>query len=333
MIGFGVASLLVMHDDLGSRPRLGVTAAPRAVIVGAPSSAWALRARLQREDSGDRFTITAVIEVPEDAGNLPGMRDSLAETEPDLVILADPLDDSDRSRMLRTLLLEWPVDVIGPASQGDSTTLTVLWRRPLPGWRGVVKRGMDLVLGSLLLLVALPPMAVIALMVRFDSRGPALIRQPRYGYANRVIQVLKFRTMHQDQGDLTGAKATIRDDPRVTRLGRLLRATSLDELPQLFNVLRGDMSLVGPRPHPVEMRVCGLYYHDAVPGYRSRHRVRPGITGLAQVSGCRGSVETMEQARRRLEFDLDYINDWSPMLDLRILWRTVLGGFTGDRAF
>lgn len=195
------------------------------------------------------------------------------------------------------------------------------------------KRVEDLLIGTAALLLALPLMGVIALLIRADSPGPVMIRQRRFGLGARPIQVLKFRTMHWDKGDLSGARATVRNDPRVTRIGRFLRASSLDELPQLFNVLRGDMSLVGPRPHPVEMRVGAIYYHDAVPNYHDRHVVKPGITGLAQINGCRGSVETMEQAERRLDYDLRYINDWSILLDLKILWRTLFKGFVGERAY
>ena len=179
--------------------------------------------------------------------------------------------------------------------------MVTLWREPLGCWRGVLKRAMDLALGAPALVMLMPAMLAVAAIIRLDSEGPVLIRQRRFGFANQPFTVLKFRTMYWNRCDGTGAAATIRNDPRVTRVGRVLRALSIDELPQLFNVLKGDMSLIGPRAHPVEMRVCGTYYHEAVRCYAARHRMKPGMTGLAQVSGCRGSVATMEQARQRLE--------------------------------
>jgi lipopolysaccharide/colanic/teichoic acid biosynthesis glycosyltransferase len=160
-----------------------------------------------------------------------------------------------------------------------------------------------------------------------------MIRQPRFGYGNVPFLVLKFRTMYYDPADLSGMRATVRGDKRVTRIGRILRATSLDELPQLLNVLRGDMSLVGPRPHPVDMLVEGRYYDEIVPFYLTRHRVKPGITGLAQINGYRGLVDTREKAVKRLEYDLFYIENWSLRLDLKILLQTLVKGFTGSGAF
>jgi lipopolysaccharide/colanic/teichoic acid biosynthesis glycosyltransferase len=138
--------------------------------------------------------------------------------------------------------------------------------------------------------------------------------------------------MYADRGDPSGEQRTIARDPRVTRIGRFLRRTSIDEMPQLINVLRGEMSLVGPRPHATHMRVDGLYYHDAVAGYRFRHRVKPGLTGWAQVNGWRGEVDTMEKAHRRLELDLWYIQRCSLALDTWIVLRTAFGGFASPRA-
>jgi polysaccharide biosynthesis protein PslA len=130
--------------------------------------------------------------------------------------------------------------------------------------------------------------------------------------------------MHIDRQDVSGAKRTQKNDPRVTRVGRIIRRTSIDELPQLFNVLQGNMSLVGPRPHATKMRVGDKYYFDAVKGYRARHRVKPGITGLAQVRGLRGEIVTTEQARKRVEYDIYYIENWSPLLDIRIMIETLM---------
>jgi lipopolysaccharide/colanic/teichoic acid biosynthesis glycosyltransferase len=197
----------------------------------------------------------------------------------------------------------------------------------------VAKRAEDLALGGLMLAAALPCMALVAVAIRVSSPGPAIIRQRRFGYGHRPITVFKFRTMYHDLCDLTGATATTRQDSRVTPLGRLLRATSLDELPQLVNVLLGTMSLVGPRAHPVEMRVEGEYYGQVVQSYPVRHRMKPGITGLAQISGNRGLVDSREKAQARLDYDLYYVEHWSIALDLKILLKTLYKGFLHKNAF
>ena len=202
---------------------------------------------------------------------------------------------------------------------------------PMEGVNRLVKRTEDLVLGSVFLLLASPLMLLIALGVKLDSRGPVLFKQRRIGWSGREFVIYKFRTMqlhrHQDQGQLSQAT---RNDPRVTTFGRLLRRTSLDELPQLINVLQGRMSLVGPRPHAVEHHYL---YIDQVPSYAARHMVKPGITGYAQISGYRGETDTPEKMQRRVEYDVLYIQHWSLMLDLKILALTLLRGFTHKNAY
>ncbi len=168
------------------------------------------------------------------------------------------------------------------------------------------------------------PMLLIALAIRLDSPGPILFRQPRTGRHERSFEMLKFRTMRHELQDLDVRQQTTRDDQRVTRLGAMLRRTSLDELPQLFNVLRGDMALVGPRPHAPGTRAAGRLFHDVVPYYAARHRVRPGLTGLAQVRGLRGETDTEEKLVRRVQSDLEYIERWSVALDLLIVLRTAV---------
>ncbi|HAU28705.1 MAG TPA: undecaprenyl-phosphate glucose phosphotransferase [Rhodospirillaceae bacterium] len=195
--------------------------------------------------------------------------------------------------------------------------------RALKEWNALLKRLEDVVLSSLLLLMLSPVMLVAAVLVWLDSPGAVLFRQKRFGFNNNEIEIFKFRSMHIDKGDESGAKRTVRGDSRVTRIGGILRKTSIDELPQLFNVLRGDMSLVGPRAHAVSMKVGDDYYHHVFAEYAARHQVRPGITGLAQVSGCRGEVDSIEKARKRLEYDLWYVDHWSVGLDARIILRTV----------
>lgn len=198
-----------------------------------------------------------------------------------------------------------------------------LWQRPFRDINQFVKRGEDLTIATLGLIFLSPIMALAALAIRLTSPGPVLFVQPRIGFNNEVIQVRKFRTMYIDETDVFGAATTTRHDPRVTPVGRILRRLSIDELPQLLNVLSGDMSVVGPRPHALQMKVGDRYYQEAVRGYAGRHRVRPGLTGLAQVRGLRGEIRTVERAKRRVELDKEYIERWSLGLDMYILLATV----------
>ncbi len=209
------------------------------------------------------------------------------------------------------------IDMIG------GIPVQVLMKRPVSGASYVAKAVLDRLVAACLVLLLLPVLVAVALLVRLDSPGPVLFRQRRHGRNNAVIEVLKFRTMRwSDSVTGSGAQQTQRGDQRVTRCGAFLRRASLDELPQLFNVLRGEMSLVGPRPHPVDMRTCGRSGEELVARYAQRHRVKPGITGWAQIHGLRGATHTAEQLERRVRFDLDYIERWSLWLDLGILLRT-----------
>ena len=194
---------------------------------------------------------------------------------------------------------------------------------PLNGWSPFIKRAEDIVLSSLALLALSPFMLLVALAIKLDSPGPVFFRQKRYGYNNRLIEVFKFRSMHQHQADATAEQQTTRGDARITRVGRFIRKTSLDELPQLFNVVAGSMSMVGPRPHATATKAAGILFEQAVKEYTSRHRVKPGITGLAQINGYRGEPDTVEKTEKRVEFDLEYIENWSVWFDLYILMRTV----------
>jgi len=195
--------------------------------------------------------------------------------------------------------------------------------RPLKNWSRVVKWFEDRVLCAMMLIAIAPLMALIALAIRLDSPGPILFAQNRFGFNNKLIGVLKFRTMHMEKCDPSGATRTLPNDPRVTRVGRILRSFSLDELPQLINVLRGEMSLVGPRPHVPAMKAGERLYHEAVDTYFRRHRVKPGITGWAQVNNARGEIDSLEKARRRVIYDLYYIDNWSFWFDLKILFLTI----------
>jgi Undecaprenyl-phosphate glucose phosphotransferase len=216
--------------------------------------------------------------------------------------------------------------------KGGHTFLNVV-DRPLREGRWAIKALEDRILGALILTLISPLMLAIAIAVKLDSPGPVLFRQKRYGYNNRLIEVWKFRSMFADMTDDSAEQLTRRNDPRITRFGAFLRRTSLDELPQFLNVMRGEMSIVGPRPHALSAKAGTLLYHDAVRYYDARHRVKPGITGWAQVNGWRGETDTVEQIKKRVEHDLYYIDNWSILLDLRIILRTILGGFTGHHAF
>jgi len=198
-----------------------------------------------------------------------------------------------------------------------------LWQRPFRDMNQLVKRAEDLVLSSLALILLSPVLLITALLVKLSSPGPVLFVQPRVGFNNETINVFKFRTMYTHMTDVGARKTTTRNDPRVTPVGRVLRRFSIDELPQLLNVWQGSMSLVGPRPHGTEMMVGDRFYHEAVRGYAGRHRVKPGITGYAQVKGLRGEVRTIERAKRRIELDKHYVDNWSFWLDIWILFATV----------
>ena len=204
------------------------------------------------------------------------------------------------------------------------------WRPRLvlvPVWRldaraRLFKRLVDLCLALTVLLLFAVPVLCIMLAIRLDSPGPALFRQPRVGLHGRVFTLLKFRTMRAHAGPPGMLRQATRHDPRVTRTGGWLRRWSLDELPQLINVLRGEMSMVGPRPHASGTRAGGRLFEEVTHSYTTRHCVKPGMTGLAQVRGWRGETDTEEKLLRRIECDLEYIATWSARLDLAILWRT-----------
>ena len=193
---------------------------------------------------------------------------------------------------------------------------------PLRGWSPFFKRLEDIVVSSIALLAAAPVMLLVALAIKLDSPGPVLFKQKRYGYNNRLIEVFKFRSMYHEKSDANADRQTTRGDDRITRVGRFIRKTSLDELPQLLNVFLGSMSMVGPRPHATATKAAGVLFEDAVAEYSARHRVKPGITGWAQINGYRGETDTLEKIEKRVEFDLDYIERWSVWFDLYILVRT-----------
>jgi putative colanic acid biosynthesis UDP-glucose lipid carrier transferase len=200
---------------------------------------------------------------------------------------------------------------------------------PFYGVDGVLKRAADFTLSLLLLTLLALPLAIIAALVKLTSPGPVFFRQRRYGLRGEEVRVWKFRSMKVCEDGAKVAQAT-RDDPRITPVGDFLRKTSLDELPQLFNVLCGNMSLVGPRPHAT---AHNEQYRKLIPGYMLRHKVKPGITGLAQVNGFRGETDTLEKMQKRVQYDRLYIRDWSLWLDFKILMKTVLVVFSRQNAY
>jgi putative colanic acid biosynthesis UDP-glucose lipid carrier transferase len=207
--------------------------------------------------------------------------------------------------------------------------VVALCETPFYGYRGVLKRVTDITLTLGALVPALPIMAILAILIKATSPGPAIFRQIRYGLDGQEIVVYKFRSMFVTENGPRIPQAT-KNDPRITSIGRILRKYSLDELPQLFNVLQGRMSLVGPRPHAV---AHNEQYRHLIKGYMIRHKVLPGITGLAQVNGCRGETSDVAQMQARLQYDLDYLRHWTPIMDIKILLKTVLLVFRDPKAY
>ncbi|HZL29510.1 MAG TPA: undecaprenyl-phosphate glucose phosphotransferase [Pseudolabrys sp.] len=279
-----------------------------------------------------------------------GTVDDLVElgrrTRIDLVIFSLPI--SAENRILQMLKKLWvlPLDIrlaahtnklqFRPRSYSYIGKVPVLdvFDRPIADWDVVMKWLFDKIIGGIALIFALPLMALVAIAIKLDSRGPVLFKQKRYGFNNDLVEVYKFRSMYADMSDTTASKLVSKDDPRVTRVGRVIRKASLDELPQLFNVVfSGNLSLVGPRPHAVNAKAEARLYAEAVDGYFARHRVKPGITGWAQINGWRGETDTHEKIQNRVEHDLYYIENWSVLLDLYILARTPFALLSTENAY
>lgn len=265
----------------------------------------------------------------------------------DKVILALPHHAENRLLVLLQALKPMAVDIqLCPDLVGfrlpDTGTKTVelgglpllnVAPRPLEASQRFAKDVFDRVCALAGLALLLPFFPIVALAIKLESRGPLFFRQERYGLGNTIIKVYKLRTMRADMADPSGGQQTKRNDARVTRVGAFLRKTSIDELPQLFNVLRGDMSLVGPRPLPIGMRIQNRLNHELVTEYAFRHRLKPGLTGWAQVNGLRGAVDTVESLQKRVELDLYYIDNWSVWFDLRILFKTIAVCLAQENAF
>jgi len=274
-------------------------------------------------------------------GGLPDLADYVRKNAVEVIFIALPMRHVQRVMDLlddlrdTTASIYYVPDVfvfdLIQARTGEILGMPVvaMCETPFFGYRGVVKRLMDVSIAGVGLLLLAPFLAVVALLVKLTSPGPVIFRQRRYGLDGQEISVYKFRTMTVTEDGAEIRQAT-RDDERVTPLGRFLRRYSIDELPQLLNVVQGTMSLVGPRPHAV---AHNEEYRKLIKGYMIRHKVLPGITGLAQVSGCRGETRTLEQMQARVRYDLDYLRHWSPALDLKIMLRTALLVFADRKAY
>ena len=325
------------------------------VIVGAGEQARKLLERLDRvrepwirvvgifDDRVDR-TGPTVMGHPV-LGTLDDLLGFARKHRVDDIVITLPWSADERLFAIINRLMELPVQVRlgsdligflyprgGSSFIGGVPMLDVV-AEPLAGWKFVVKTLEDRILAAILVILVAPVLLVISVAIKLDSKGPVLFRQKRYGFNNNLIGVYKFRTMYHDKQDDNAEKLTTRDDPRVTRLGTFLRRTSLDELPQFFNVLKGEMSVVGPRPHPIKAKAAGRMYDKVVQEYAMRHRVKPGITGWAQVNGWRGETDTEEKIVKRVEHDLYYIDNWALLFDFRIVLQTIWVGFRGTGAY
>jgi Undecaprenyl-phosphate glucose phosphotransferase len=329
----------------------------RTVIVGGGASAEGLVAALQAQKDSDA-RIVGIFDDRSDErspqtcggrfklGTVDDLVDFARRTRIDLVIFSLPI--SAEGRILQMLKKLWvlPIDIrlsahnnklrFRPRSYSYIGSVPVLdvFDRPIADWDVVMKWLFDKIVGGLALLAAAPLMALIALAIKLDSRGPVLFKQKRYGFNNDLIEVYKFRSMYADAADATAAKLVTKDDPRVTRVGRVIRKLSLDELPQLLNVVfKGNLSLVGPRPHAVNAKAEARRYDEAVDGYFARHRVKPGVTGWAQINGWRGETDTQEKIQKRVEYDLYYIENWSVLFDLYIVAMTPFALLKTEHAY
>ncbi|WP_407180070.1 undecaprenyl-phosphate glucose phosphotransferase [Bradyrhizobium sp. STM 3562] len=342
-VGFAVLCARAMWFSLlQSAIASGLVDARRVILIGDPGhcshfSARAMATGIRTIHSFEFPTVTTcpslpafpgAIQVPPDACQL--VADCRPLRADDIIILISQ-QDVPSALALASALSDLPVDVhVVPVGSldlmavsritqfGDMVTMRI-FRSPLTPFNRAVKRAFDLAAAIVGLILVSPLFVIVPLAIKLESRGPVLFRQTRHGYNNEPIRVLKFRSMTvMEDGD--NFKPVTRHDPRVTRLGRLLRRTNIDELPQLLNVLVGDMSIVGPRPHATAQNEA---FSKLISSFSRRHNVKPGITGWAQVHGYRGDTDTLEKMQRRVEHDLYYIDNWSLLLDLRILLLTL----------
>lgn len=295
----------------------------------------------QRQNlSTQGYSISETVHLSDDPSFLKQLLEIILATRPHEIWICLPLAEGDRIKEILYALRHQFNDIRFIPDLSDISllnhkinTIAGMYSidiscSPIDGGSRIIKRAEDLILGSLISLLMLPICAVIYIAIKLTSPGPALFKQRRLGFNGKAFKVYKFRSMevhNEVDGQITQAAM---NDPRVTKLGAFLRKTSLDELPQFYNVLQGRMSIVGPRPHAL---AHNEHYKDLVESYMQRHKVKPGITGWAQVNGLRGQTDTIEKMQKRVEHDLWYINNWSLWLDLKIIGRTILTGFINDK--
>ena len=329
----------------------------RTVVVGADQSGEALLQALAAQRDSD-VNVIGVFDDRNDGRSMPtcngvpnlGIVDDILEfarkTRVDLVIFSLPI--AAEGRILQMLKKLWvlPVDIrlsahtnklrFRPRSYSYLGTVPVIdvFDRPIADWDIVMKWLFDKIVGMLALICLSPLMLLVALAIKLDSKGPVFFKQRRYGFNNELIEVYKFRSLYTEHTDANATRLVSKNDSRITRVGRFIRKTSIDELPQLLNVVFiGNLSLVGPRPHAVNAKAAEHLYDEAVDGYFARHRVKPGITGWAQIHGWRGETDSKEKIQRRVEHDLYYIENWSLLLDISILLKTPFAVFSMANAF
>lgn len=327
----------------------------RIAVVGATEHG---RAFLERATTPDLPNLHVVGVYDDDPARVPSNDAGLAvaghlgdllthsRNDPvDAVVVTLPLAETQRieaiCRELRSIVADVYVVAdfakmnsrVPDAASINGVPVLMVGRRPLADWELIQKATFDRICAALLLLPLAPVFLLLALLIKLDSRGPVLFRQIRIGFNNVPFHCYKFRTMYHHMSDMLANQQTTRDDPRVTRVGRWLRRFSLDELPQIFNVLLGDMSLVGPRPHAPHTKAGDQLFQEAVAEYAVRHRVKPGITGWAQVNGLRGETRTVEQIQKRVDHDIFYIENWSMLFDIKILLLTLLREINSRHAF
>jgi Undecaprenyl-phosphate glucose phosphotransferase len=328
----------------------------RAVIVGGGREAEQLIRSLEAQpfndiricgifdDRDDRRSPPIVAGYPK-LGTIPELIEFARIARIDMLIVSLPMTAETRVLSMLKKLWVLPVDIrlsahsnrlrFRPRSYSyiGAVPMLDIFDKPINDWDSVAKRAFDIFFSAVGIFVLSPVMLAAAIAIRLESKGPVIFRQHRHGFNNEVIQVYKFRSMYVDQCDPTARKAVTKNDPRVTKVGRFIRKTSIDELPQFFNSLFGSLSLVGPRPHAVSAQSHDRLYNDVVDGYFARHRVKPGVTGWAQINGWRGEIDTDEKIRMRTEYDLFYIENWSLWFDLKILLLTPIRLMNTDNAY
>ncbi len=291
------------------------------------------------DDRGEKRSPSEVEKCPK-LGNIAGLVEFARRTKIDLIIVSLPV--SAESRVLQMLKKLWvlPVDIrlsthlsklkFRPHAYSyvDEIAMLDLADKPISDWSLVLKWIFDKLVAVIALILLSPLMIATAVAIKLGSKGPVFFKQQRHGFNNEIFYIYKFRSMYSDQSDAKADKQVTKEDARVTKVGKFIRKTSIDELPQLFNVLKNDLSIVGPRPHVMEGKVANKLYDDVVDGYFARHKVKPGITGWAQVNGWRGGTDTVDKILHRVEHDLYYIENWSLLLDLQILLITPISLFT-----